>query len=345
MWNHFPRMYEKMQKKGIPFPRFTSNEMAELIAYVYFVGYFDEPITPADKLKGKILFREKQCAVCHSISGVGGHIGPDLTRWQKYDSPILWAQLMWNHLPAMSEKMREKSLPWPRFKNNEMRDLIAYIYGANGGPQEQTRVLYTLPGNPARGKELFEEKKCINCHSIFGIGGSVGPSLTSTGYNRTIIQLAGVMWNHAPAMLQKMEEEGIEKPQFNGKEMADVIAYLFFLGYFDQPGDPVEGREVFARKGCIKCHTVRHEGGNLGPDLTKYGNAGEPLQPVLIVQAMWSHAPLMAKAMKEKKIPWPRLDEYEMIDLIAFLRNPAAGKYIMRITPPAAANAFHPNRR
>jgi len=70
---------------------------------------------------------EKGCATCHSVRGKGGRIGPDLTRWKRYGSPILWAELMWGHALGMEEKVREFGLRWPRFEGNEMVDLIAYI--------------------------------------------------------------------------------------------------------------------------------------------------------------------------------------------------------------------------
>jgi cytochrome c len=319
MWNHFPQMYEKMKQLRIPFPHFTANEMAELIAYIYFTGYFDPPLTPADKLKGKTLFWEKDCISCHSLGGIGGKTGPDLTKWKRFASPVLWAQLMWNHSPAMSEKMKQKDIPRPRFEGNEMRDLIAYVYAANWPPAQD--VIYALPGNPTRGKKLFREKKCMHCHSIFGDGGKIGSSLTAKRYTRTVTQLAGIMWNHSPIMSEKMEEEGIQRPQFSGAEMADIIAFLFFLGYFDQPGDPIKGKALFVSKKCVECHSIRGEGGVKGPDLTKYSSSEEPMQPVLVAQMMWNHAPFMAKAMEEKNIEWPRFSAQDMNDLMAFIKG------------------------
>jgi hypothetical protein len=53
------------------------------------------------------------------------------------------------------------------------------------------------------------------------------------------------MWNHGPEMWLEMKERGIERPDFNGEEMADVIAYLYFLKFVDQPGNPVEGENSF----------------------------------------------------------------------------------------------------
>ena len=34
LWRHGPQMLEQMQKKGIKWPRFESNEMSDVIAYL-----------------------------------------------------------------------------------------------------------------------------------------------------------------------------------------------------------------------------------------------------------------------------------------------------------------------
>jgi hypothetical protein len=38
--------------------------------------------------------------------------------------------VLWQHGPAMLERMRMKDLPWPRFSSQEMLDLIAYLNSA-----------------------------------------------------------------------------------------------------------------------------------------------------------------------------------------------------------------------
>lgn len=319
MWNHFPQMYEKMKQMGISFPQFTSDEMAELVAYIYFVGYFDAPVAAADKLKGKALLRERGCTECHSPEGEGETVPGKLIRLRRIASPIVLAQIMWNHSPKMSKRTKGKGISWSQLDGSEISDLMAYFSETSGAGRGD--VVYSPLGNPTRGRRLFEEKKCIHCHAVFGKGGNAGPSLTAKPYNRTVIQLPGIMWNHALIVFEKMEREGVQKPRIAAGEMADVVAYLFFLGYFDQPGNLIKGKELFANIGCVTCHTVRGEGGKVGPDLTKYSSGKEPLQPVLIIQSMWSHAPLMAKAMEEKQITWPQFKNQDVDDLMAYIRG------------------------
>lgn len=118
LWNHAPAMREAMQKRGIPWKPFEGPEMADLIAYLSSIQMLDDP---GDPKKGERLFTEKGCASCHRIRG------PELAQWQRYASPVLWAEVMWRHGPEMQERMAKLGQPWPRFTGTEMADLVAYI--------------------------------------------------------------------------------------------------------------------------------------------------------------------------------------------------------------------------
>ena len=84
-------------------------------------------------------------------------------------------------------------------------------------------------GDPVKGKLLFEEKACSDCHSYAGEGGEDAPSLDYMSGHlsaREIAGMSGLIWNHLPAMLHHFEEEGIPVPTFAEGEMEDLIAYL-----------------------------------------------------------------------------------------------------------------------
>jgi putative heme-binding domain-containing protein len=42
------------------------------------------------------------------------------------------------------------------------------------------------------------------------------------------------------------------------------------------PGDAGRGEQVFRAKGCVQCHTVKKQGGRMGPDLTEIGLRRSP---------------------------------------------------------------------
>jgi mono/diheme cytochrome c family protein len=308
MWNHSPMMDLKMREMNLPRPVLYREEMGDLIAFLYYLNYFDEP---GDPDRGRKLFSEKSCIVCHSIEGKGGEKGQAFDRMKQYPFPVFIAQNMWNHGPRMIDTMRKLRIAIPTFEGREIIDLFAYIRSVSviGGG----RRVYASPGNAKRGKDLFISKGCNRCHS----SGGRGPDLAKMELRYSVTQIAGLMWNHWPQMWEQMEEIGLSNPVFSGEEMADIIAYIYSIRYSGEPGDPVRGEKIFSSKGCIKCHTIAGEGGTVAPDLAVLEITRSP---ITAAQAMWNHASPMEAKMKEKDIPWPRFEGNEMADLLEFLR-------------------------
>lgn len=313
MWNHAPRMWGMMEAEHIRYPVFTLREMAHLFAYLYCARYMDEP---GDAARGRLLFSQKGCIRCHAVRGVGGKIGPDLKQLGPLDTPIFWAQAMWNHAPAMEAYMRKMKMPWPQFKENEMNDLLAYIRQTRAGPRQEFEL---LPADPSRGWTLFRKKDCISCHAVAGEGGTTAPDL---GAGRplppTITQVAGRMWNHSPHMWEAMKAKGIERPTFEGQEMADLIAFLYSVRYFELAGSPIIGRELFRKRQCSRCHGADARGGEIGPALR---GRGKLLGPVSLARALWAHGPRMYQRSQEIGLEWPRLEESDLGHLLTFLNT------------------------
>ncbi|MBI3989242.1 MAG: cytochrome c [candidate division NC10 bacterium] len=311
LWNHSPQMTERMGEKGIQRPTFTPEEMAKLVAYLYSLQYFGEAGDPA---RGKALFAEKSCIKCHSVGGKGGEIGPPLDKFGRFLSPIAMAQAMWNHGPEMATAMQALKIPRPKFEGKEIADLLAYIRVEGKGGEG----IYMLPGSPTEGRRLFQDKDCIKCHAVRGKGGTIGPDLGRRELKRTVSEVAGIMWNHAPHMWAKMKTLRISEPKFSGKEMADLIAYLYFTGYLDEPGDHLKGKRIFSEKGCMACHSLGGKGGKVGPDLSRSKAVTSPID---LASALWNHAPAMEKVIEEQRLPWPRFEGENMRDLVAYLQS------------------------
>ena len=124
MWNDGPKMWSKMSERGIAVPPISSEEMSDLISYLYFLQFID----PAgDVRRGRVVYEEKRCARCHSLPGVQGTVGPDLFKAAKTKTPLEMITEMWNHATTMEQKMFEENLQWPVFKGGEMADLMAYL--------------------------------------------------------------------------------------------------------------------------------------------------------------------------------------------------------------------------
>ncbi len=173
-------------------------------------------------------------------------------------------------------------------------------------------------GDPIRGQALFVSKRCVGCHAVRGTGGRIGPDLGRAAVNGSFPEIAAGLWNHALVMDEKMREFRVARPRFEGDELADVVAFLYFLNYFDEHGDPGKGKALFAEKHCIRCHAVGREGGAVGPRLDVIPRGTPPLR---IAQALWNHGPAMTAAMRRAGLEPPRFRGGEFLDLVAFLRS------------------------
>jgi cytochrome c2 len=133
MWNHGPKMWAKMAERGIAVPSLTTEEMSDLTSYLYFLQFVDSPGVAA---RGQVVYQEKRCGKCHTLSGIGGTVGPDLTAAEKLKTPLEVVTEMWNHASTMEQKMLEESVEWPVFKGGEMADLMAYLLSIRRGAHQ-----------------------------------------------------------------------------------------------------------------------------------------------------------------------------------------------------------------
>lgn len=314
MWNHSPGMEHVFQEKRVPRPKFTPEEMASLLSFLYYLGSLDPPGNAA---VGARLFSQKGCQICHSLGGKGGSVGPALDKYSRYASPLYLTAALWQRGKAMAETMEKQKVPRPTFQGNDIPDLLAYIRSAGEG----TERVYVLPGNPRRGEELFAEKRCVECHSARGHGGRVGPDL-GIKLKGSLMRIAGAMWNHGPKMWATMAERGIKVPDLSTEEMSDLTSYLYFFQFIDPPGDARRGQAVYKEKRCGTCHALRGVGEKVGPDLAKVEKLDTPLE---VITEMWNHAGKMEEKMLEENVAWPVLKGGEMADLIAYLLSVRGG--------------------
>jgi cytochrome c2 len=180
--------------------------------------------------------------------------------------------------------------------------------------------LFSPTQDPLAGERVFSAKGCVKCHAVNGVGGKVGPDLGRALRARTFYDLAAVLWNHAPKMADRMRQLGIARPQINARESADLVAYLFTLGYFDPPGNVRAGRRLFTEKRCVVCHKVGTTGGVIGPALDGLKALASP---IYLAAAMWNHGPQMTELMAREKITRPTFMGSELVDLITYVNSAA----------------------
>jgi len=128
---------------------------------------------------------------------------------------------------------------------------------------------HTTPADVQTGARLFMAQ-CAGCHGPKGEGGKGAV-------------LAQPKLRHAPddEALFKVIRDGIKGTEMpagyaiDTRETWQLAAYLRSLGRAPLeavPGDAKRGEEIYRNKGnCRQCHTVKGQGGALGPELTEIG--------------------------------------------------------------------------
>jgi len=273
-------------------------------------GYF----VPGDAKAGLKTFFDKGCARCHSVLGEGGRTAPDLARAPAgHLSAGGLVAAVWNHAPAMWERMNREQVNPPTFTEAEMANLFAFIYSVRSMDE---------PGDPERGRRLLFDKGCSQCHAVGERGTRAGPDLSDWASYRNPVSWIQAMWNHAPAMQALMGARGLRWPEFQGTDVADMIAYIRTQAtnprhhFYLEPADPATGRLVFRQKGCTNCHAVRGSAGVGAPQL---GDRSLPRTLGQFAGLMWNHSPAMWTSMRTQEIPRPQFSNKEMADLIAYL--------------------------
>jgi mono/diheme cytochrome c family protein len=314
MWNHLPQMVTEAKKRGLDVPHLNPPEVADLIGFLFTLNYFDGN---GNIESGKKLFSTKRCIACHQIGGVGGVWGPNLDSVAQSGSPINIAAAMWNHGPAMAEAMAVRGINRPSLNASELRDLIAYL--KTTAPQRSATPLSVLPGRAREGRELFDKKQCIKCHSVQGSGGNVGTDLGKRGLHRDLVDFAAALWNKAPAMLHAMKLRKVAVPELNAEEMADIVAYLRSFQYFGESGNAARGRLILFEKKCLTCHAAGG-GDNGAPDLGRVKGLDSP---AAVIAALWNHGGAMMQRLQQQNMPWPQLNSDDMMHLMAFFERTA----------------------
>lgn len=311
MWNHSSEMNQAMVR-GESIPQLDPEEMSALLSFFYYLKFFGQP---GDPDRGATIFLEKKCSTCHVI-GEGYGVGPNLSQTLSSFSPLSLGQKMWNHGWRMIDEMRNRRIPIPVFKENEMSDLISFLKSVS--TVQNIKMESIFPGDADRGATLVKAKNCIRCHRINGRGGTIGPDFDQLDFSRSAAEIAAMMWNHAPNMWRKMREQRIDIPEFSGNDLADLLAYLYFLDFRVLPGDVKLGQAVFQQKQCNKCHSLQFQAKRIGPNLLAVKGLDDM---ITISSAMWNHNIKMQEEMRRQQIPFPRFTGEDLKNLLTFIQS------------------------
>jgi mono/diheme cytochrome c family protein len=222
---------------------------------------------------------------------------------------------MWNAGKAMRKAQEMRGIAMPLFDGREIADLQAYIRKESSSWTSGTKYL-PLP-DLTRGSTLFRTKGCNECHLSGGREGR-GPDLSRQPLRKSISEICGILWNHSFAMQARMVARGIEVSRLEGNDLADILAYIYFLHFSRDHGDAARGERVFNGKGCASCHTQEGPQGKRGPDLA---TGSENYSMLRLATSMWNHAPIMYETMESEFMKWIKLEPDDMQDLSQYLQK------------------------
>jgi mono/diheme cytochrome c family protein len=207
---------------------------------------------PADSARGERLFESEHCVECHSVNGKGARIASDLGRRIDRDfTPAALASTMWNHAPTMWSAMRARNVQAVSVDDQAAADLFAYFYSAR---------FFEKPGDAGRGKRLFGERSCAQCHGITDVRNPAARPVSQWQSLGDPIALTAAMWNHSASMGTELLSKGIKWPELTGQDLTDLLVYLRNLAATKafpssfQTTAGAGGKELFEKKGCVQCH-------------------------------------------------------------------------------------------
>ena len=145
--------------------------------------------------QGKAVFRSN-CAFCHGLTGGGGR-GPNLVTslLTHQDTGDALKRVVKNGVPGTT---------MPSFSNlpdDEMSNLVAYLRTLARGSAPQGRV----PGDPAKGRRVYESSGCEGCHRIGEEGSIFGPDLSRVGAGRSLEYLRESIVNPSADVPEQFE--------------------------------------------------------------------------------------------------------------------------------------------
>jgi putative heme-binding domain-containing protein len=183
-------------------------------------------LTSQDLARGKQLF-EAQCAPCHGIHGTGGR-GANLalpTLKHAADDAALFSVIRYG--------IENTGMPetW-QMTDREIWLVVAHVRALGRVAAE------TLPGDPLKGKLLFETQGCSTCHIVNGTGGGLGPDLDEVGARRSASHLRQCLLSPASAlpagfmMIRAIRQDGSAVEGIRVNEDSFTIQLLDLSGHF-----------------------------------------------------------------------------------------------------------------
>ena len=233
--------------------------------------------------RGRAVMARSGCYACHAVRGHEQFRSeaPPLT------STAVKTGGLWLARWLKDPKSVDPNATMPNFELSveEIRLLSHYLFSREVPRSLADRVARAErepSGDPAAGKKVFSEARCITCHTVEGKGNGSAPELSKVATSATRGWLLEFVRDpHAFNPKTRM-------PQYHLSEVEsrDLVAYLEQdFRDFEAPKDilePIrvnqtlaeEGQKLFRRFGCFSCHDPSLNSGpeRFGPDLNGIGD-------------------------------------------------------------------------
>lgn len=174
-------------------------------------GDSTNPHTSTDDIEaGAKLFRA-HCSTCHGRNAEGFR-GPNLAdgRFRRGRTDAALFKNILEGIPGTS-------MAGVYLADTQVWQIIAYLRSLTGAGND-----VFVPGNPQRGRIVFEEKgECTTCHMVSGQGGRRGANLTVIGWQRSVEHIRESILE--PSTVIDLRHRFIHLAMKNGTEMDGIL--------------------------------------------------------------------------------------------------------------------------
>lgn len=297
--------------------------------------------------RGREMFYEYGCRGCHKVEGkerkkigppirkIGGKVRADwLYRWLRNPRGYLLKSRMPDFL--LSEQ--------------DAADIALLLIPRNGSPGG------AVAGSVERGKLLFNESRCVTCHSVEGKGGNIGPDLAKVASKLRPDWL--LKWLRNPQ--EMMPATRMPVYNFTEQDIRDMAAFLM-QEYVDLELDEAEvsrnlkavakgnvktGKELVEKYGCTGCHEIEgvEDRGENGSELTRigdihisrleFGDVAVPREQRTVPNWLYNKTRKPRLFKKDLKMPDYRFNDEEAVAITTYLLSLTAEKIPAQYSRP-----------
>jgi mono/diheme cytochrome c family protein len=233
--------------------------------------------------RGRALMSRAGCYACHAVRGHED--------FQSEAPPLTTLALKtggaWVRRWLAGPKAVDPNATMPNFllADRDIESITHFLFDAEIPAALRARITAAgqePAGDPANGKKLFSESRCISCHTVEGKGNGSAPELSRIASSVTRAWLLAFV-RDPQAFNPKTR---MPRYHFSDTETRDLVAYMEDeLRDFDAPKDLLEpvrvnqtlaanGRILFRQAGCFACHGAAGpvDAEKFGPDLDGLGD-------------------------------------------------------------------------